>query len=404
MSEVQNFKNTHDVIGNPRLLREDDLKFRGKRVSEIMKTVGQKKVLTLVKRLISERLETLGIPREEFPNDRIVYLDPMMNCYLENIDFILFRESSEANVGTTIHEIGHAMASEWRYNIKERIEDVRKKNKSTVRSGLSRIFYKDGFNNPPTSSCFVNIDEAITEKIAQELFQDNYDEILTLKDLFTGRCDLVIKGIKKKYDQKRERKREDMLKVQAELWEDIRVSVRDNITLAEQIDELLEKGSIDERAMQRIKKVNLEGLIRIIRSKIDMVKEMADESTFDGLEEIDISDAREDYSFNIDRSSYSAFIQVLDLMIEGVTYSRIDNEDDFEEERKKVWSELQRAYFTGNIMYLRIFDKVYNNNILKSFDEFEKNDDSSTDELIDFLKEKNEKMKMSNFDIDPIDK
>ncbi|MCA9352764.1 hypothetical protein KC901_01125 [Patescibacteria group bacterium] len=68
---------------------------------------------------------------------------------------------------------------------------------------------------------------------------------------------------------------------------------------------------------------------------------------------------------------YQEEILLLEMMLDGIAMSKSKNKDDVSIEKEKIWQELQKAYFSGNTMFLRVFDKVYDDKILREFNELD---------------------------------
>lgn len=70
---------------------------------------------------------------------------------------------------------------------------------------------------------------------------------------------------------------------------------------------------------------------------------------------------------NEEHSAYKPFIDLVDDLIKGVAISKVADSvsENLELAKKETWIELQKAYFTGNVMYLRSFEKIYGDNFLR---------------------------------------
>lgn len=94
-------------------------------------------------------------------------------------------------------------------------------------------------------------------------------------------------------------------------------------------------------------------------------------------------------------NSYFDYIKILDLLIEGVAIKYSEKNDDLSETKKQIWIDLQKSYFNGEVMILRIFDKVYEDSILRKFNEINIRSKEGKEQIQELYKElelKNQKM------------
>ena len=102
-------------------------------------------------------------------------------------------------------------------------------------------------------------------------------------------------------------------------------------------------------------------------------------------------------------SNYKPFIDMVDKLIEGMATSRMvdSKSESLEVSQKEVWVELQKAYFTGNSLYLRALEKIYGDGFLRKLGTLD--DDNGTvvdghwiefEDILDIVRKKNEQLRV----------
>lgn len=395
MSEYKNF-NSPDELSNLELTRLDNFSYRGQRVSEIIKTEGQEAVIALSNRLITERLESLGLKARKIDSNRITYHIPVaMNVYKGEVDFVLLRDSSEADVGTTLHEFIHAASSEHHYAESKKIEVDKKQHKRNTRSGFHVNWYRGGFDKS-SSVNFRNLNEAITEKIARELRTENHDEIRKMSSLFVGRCEQKIAEFEAQFAERREQGLRKIAEIQADAEREIAEVMAEHDAEVSMLDAELEKHGVPEERradFRESKKESLDFKIGNIRMVEKYTVELERSTISDENKKKGVAGIKKGYSFTVDRDTYDSYIQVLDLLIEGASYAESYSLQEFERKRRKIWDDLQRAYFNGNSLYLRKFDKGYKEKIMRRFQNLSAFKDEEAQQMKQYLVERNQTLK-----------
>ncbi len=69
---------------------------------------------------------------------------------------------------------------------------------------------------------------------------------------------------------------------------------------------------------------------------------------------------------------YEKEIEILDAILEAVARKRVANDNaEFNEALSEEWQNLQRAYFDGNVLYLRRFEKMIGPNLLRKLNDID---------------------------------
>jgi len=106
------------------------------------------------------------------------------------------------------------------------------------------------------------------------------------------------------------------------------------------------------------------------------------------------------YSFTPERESYNDEIEILNLFLEGIAIVKSKEEGlPIEDTKTAVWEEMQRAYLTGSIMYLRIIDNVFGEGTLRELNRLKFlaiDDDKARENFLYKLKQRIETLKTGN--------
>jgi hypothetical protein len=403
--KIVEFNQYKDFKDDPKIGRLEDFKFQGKKISEVIKTEAQKTVLKLAHKLVAERMDELEVSNTKISDDRITYYIPVgINNYQSEIDFVLIKESSEANVGTAIHEIIHANSAEWRYKNWDNITKDKDKRIRNVKSGFHTNHYKNGFEKDITSINFRQINEAITEKITRELVNKNIKEIEWVNSLFVGRLETALKNQRDRFEFKKIETQEKIKKIQKKAQDYILAAIEENKKNIADAKKEYDNGILNDEMFQQLKKIykdNLDRRIEQIKSFSKINKGMVESFNDETTNKIRVDEIKEDYALKKDRvksCAYTPYIEILDLMIEGLSYANSSTEEEYKIQKEFNWKNLQKAYFTGNVMYLRNFDKIYNDKVLRFFNNISQiSSEEDVNKLIGYLKEKNENIKSDNF-------
>ena len=86
-------------------------------------------------------------------------------------------------------------------------------------------------------------------------------------------------------------------------------------------------------------------------------------------------------------TSYDFNVEIVDNIVEGIAKNnlKINEMLNLDEEKEKVWKDLQKAYFAGNTMYLRKIDETFGSGFLRHLDKLHQLLPEKEQE--DFLKE-----------------
>ena len=160
--------------------------------------------------------------------------------------------------------------------------------------------------------------------------------------------------------------------------------------------------AVTEKIARDIVKINKPGIVDLNKKEIENI--LLEKQNFElentqqpiASEEVSIFDIPYDIdklnelSGEIESESYQGEIDALDLIMEGIALSNVENFSDLEKYKSDFWIDLQKAYFTGNTMFLRNIEKVYGEGSLRRIDE---NLNSFQSGLLDDLREKNNRLR-----------
>ncbi len=395
MKENLEFKNLGDMYENlPNNKRPKDILVEGKSIFETPKSPAQMEVINTATRIIKEHLDKLGINQIPFDEKRIAFLRQqyfMHSGQYHDADFFSVDESSEANLGTIVHELIHAQSAEWRNYDESKVEEFLNKTPGGVKSGFQRNWHhKLGSIN------FHNLNEGIT----REMMANNPDELKRLKPMFEGRMEEVIAKREKYFQEEilpaKRKEIEADIKKYTEHIEKIKNESEQRIV---EIDRDLERATSEREreGLQKLRTMEKEFTESNIQT---WLKEIEDKKvkTIAWAEEINalkIQGIKDDYSFSNERmSSYDFNVEIVDELVEGLAKISIKKNPslNIEEEKKKIWVDLQKAYLLGQTVYLRKVEEDFGEGFLRKIESI--NVFSPDDEQKEFLKEIRESLKI----------
>lgn len=367
MKENIEFKNLREMYEEmPPDKRPQDILIDGKSIFEQPKTPAQIETIKTAYRLVGEHIKNLGIENKPFDKKRIAFLPQklvMTEGQYHDGDFFAVNESSEANLGTIIHELIHAQSAEWRNYEEEEVEKFLKENNKSVKSGFHR------------HSNFKTINEGITEKIAREIVNNNPNEYDKLKPLFEGRMEQAIVERERKFKEEilpaRMKQREEEITEANNRFEELKKELTKEITEIDQ--EILQAKTEREKELlikikenyQRRLNEDPHKIIKISDKILDPIK------TAHGIHALKIQGIKDDYNFTPQgMTSYDFNVEIVNNLIKGIAKHnlKIDKDLNTNEEQEKVWKDLQKAYFAGNTMYLRKIDETFGQGFLRQLD------------------------------------
>ena len=120
---------------------------------------------------------------------------------------------------------------------------------------------------------------------------------------------------------------------------------------------------------------------------------------------------------NQDVISYPEMVKLIDKIIDGMTNTTmLENKlHDYESTRKTIWSDLQKAYLTGNVVYLRKLESIYGEGFLRMISDLNYSDAQYTkkgeienwkqyDTVEQIVISTNDHLKMNDGNLNPIKK
>lgn len=363
MKENLEFKNVREMYQEmPSDKRPQDVLIDGKSIFEHPKTPAQLEVIKSASRLVNEHIEKLGIQHQSFDSKRIVFLPQrlVMNAgEYHDGDFFAVDESSEANLGTIVHELIHAESAEWRNYDEEKVEKFLEENNKSVKSGFHR------------HSNFKTINEGITEKIAREIINNNPNEYDKLKPLFEGRMEEMIKERERKFNEeilptKIKQRDEEIAKANSEFEESKKAILKE----IEEIDQDILKATT-EREKELLTKIKESYEKNLRKDPLEITKIFDPVKNAHQVHALKIEGIKDDYNFTPHgMTSYDFNVEIVSSLVEGIAKHNLKNDKNLNlnDEQGKVWKDLQKAYFAGNTMYLRKIDETFGNGFLRHLD------------------------------------
>jgi len=364
MKENLEFKNLREMYEEmPPDKRPEDILIDGKSIFEQPKTPAQIEIIKTSYRLVEDHLKKLNVENKPFDQKRIVFLPQklvMNDGEYHDGDFFAVDESSEANLGTIVHELIHAQSAEWRNYDEEEVEKFLKENNKSVKSGFHR------------HSNFKTINEGITEKIAREIVNNNPDEYDKLKPLFEGRMEQALAERERKFRDEilpnKIKQREQEIAEDKERFEKLKQELTKEITEIDQ--EIFEAKTEREKELLTKIKENYERRLKEDPLEIGKIFDPVEHAH--KVQELKIQGIEDDYNFTPHgMTSYDFNIEIINSLVEGIAKYNLrtsNNESELDNEKEKVWQDLQKAYFAGNTMYLRKIDETFGKGFLRHID------------------------------------
>ncbi|HCA66824.1 MAG: hypothetical protein A2249_01940 [Candidatus Jacksonbacteria bacterium RIFOXYA2_FULL_44_7] len=173
--------------------RFDDIEINGELLSQREKSPLQQEVVDHAIDFIQEHLQTLGIPSRPYDTKRIVFLpfSDVGGFQWKHNDWILISDTAEANCGIVIHELLHAISSEWYYRTSEFFESL--PDRRSVKSG-----FKSVWRECPLAINFQCFNEVITERIAREVTIAHADYAVDVSGRGKDRLNYYLREIDKR--------------------------------------------------------------------------------------------------------------------------------------------------------------------------------------------------------------
>lgn len=88
---------------------------------------------------------------------------------------------------------------------------------------------------------------------------------------------------------------------------------------------------------------------------------------------------------------YQDYINILDSAIRGIALETSSTESEYKKQKEDIWKKIQTAYFNGNTMFLRIFNKVYGKDFLKKLNSMNMDNDLFDQDISNLLIEMSSK-------------
>ena len=349
------------------------------------KHLGNEKLEELAHELIQRRLNKLGL-NNVYPKAALVYSGHKEKNTLGTFNVqtgdIKVAVESEADLSVVIHELLHAYSSDLgRFNVQE-IDVKVPPTRLVARGGFSTLWQTiEG----EKYFLFKVIDEAVTESIALELAQEAGNEYKSLAPYFNEsktakRTEIDNDYLHRKIPESEKTKK--MLLAQREKAVDF----------LERLDQML-KSAIMQQQLEAIDELN--DIKAKFTQELDIIDDLLlkqlEESTRDEseyrkiLREIEIR-----YFFDVSTSpsSYVNEREILKIFLLHYSLAIMEDNPDIDalSAYQKAWQEMQIAYFTGNVFFLRKFNKYLDTEILTKLENFYDLDDTGRHELVTELR------------------
>ncbi|MFA6000298.1 MAG: hypothetical protein WC783_04990 [Candidatus Paceibacterota bacterium] len=347
------------------------------------KTPAQQEILTVALKLVQERMESLGVVFHPPDPKKFIFLDTF-NIWREgewtHDNYVLIRAESEGNLGTIVHEAFHFFSSEFYQHGDEAVEQARLNSRREVRSGFHGVFYKDSGKDieEGVRVNFRDLNEAITEKMAREVVEQNPDLQTRLRSLFTGRKEECLAKLAIALKAKQSKDEKDFESYFALLQKG------HEERLKEMVDELRLSGMNEEDIKDFIDKdsESMKKFLNGVKTQFGL-----DPDFYQDLAQMMTESIEKAYAFEARHNSYNDEVEILNVLLEGLAKVRAREENiPIEDARALCWKEMQTAYLTGTVMHLRKIDRVWGRGTLWYLnDQNSENKRAVMEELRDFL-------------------
>ncbi|MFA5211088.1 MAG: hypothetical protein WC414_01115 [Patescibacteria group bacterium] len=304
-------------------------------------------VTFLANKYIKEHNEQLGVNSYDFPIENIMWMNNdnknknlfssqtvgNYNDFEQKIEIKRFADVPRLEI--IIHELIHFQSSA-----------KNQKNVADFSKRISRIGFNSFWLFPhregegKIKNVLSGLDEAITEKISDEIYQQKKDFLLS--------------DLQKDYSE--------IEKISDEISMQIK-----NLRLAK---------------INLMNKVGEKVWLEYVKEDQDVLNDYHKFGGFEGVKKYyyeytvkDFSENKNNFVGNSylgdkkDKTSYFEEIKVLDFILDKLAQNSLKNKNiSFEEVKKEEWQNLQKAFFAGNTLYLKKIESVLGRGFLREFD------------------------------------
>lgn len=338
-----------------------------------IKTPAQVKVFSTLDEIIKQELTALWVNFNDFPEENFYFKHtPSLHLnyeYATDDDTIRVWIGSEGDFNTILHEMIHAYASEYRRISWNKARSLPRKTKT---------WFHSVWNN--WAIHFRGLNEGITEKLARELFSKHLDDIKDkLVPLFWperiqemqryihDRYEFALKEIKQQQLSEYRRKvKEQRKKYKLDVKEE-KENLRNSVGIVR--DMLKPWFKLLKPRYQRVQEMT-----RNLLSP-DSETSKAIQRMKLGEEELHLEQSRKWYTLYHLDTAYDDFIEVIELILDCLSLSQSETIAQIWGVRDWLWKELKKAYFLGNTLYLRNWQRIFLTlwvDILREFEDMEK--------------------------------
>lgn len=316
-------------------------------------TNSQVKALAFCAQRINDRLIQLWLEKRMYDTGLVRYgldLSLVTNQHEPDSDMTRLWIGNEADLRVTFHELIHAFASERRY----------------LEADAFKVWnMKSWFHRGVT---FKVLNEAITEKIARELYQESHAENMeNIYPLFEGRSEKVIKIIEDRYAELIDQITAQNLQSYKDEVRRLRIEYKAYISTARRWDQSKKKKIKNIKNHKKYYLWDQESLKERIHPNSKIQKSLMSWELWTPIS-LQKDLLQKSYSKDIVSDSYNEHIDLLNAILDCIWIYNSENEKNTWWNKNTEWERLQKAYFTGNSFYLKKmsrFFKKHNIDILK---------------------------------------
>lgn len=332
-SALQGERATATAVESPWAnIDQSDLKLREslRQEKESLRLRELKTLAAVAYTKIKDHADSLGLEIGSAPEDRISFKNKgsrSLGIYSTDSDDIKV-ESNSAKV--IIHEELHFAGAVDNRSAKKNLGDNR-----ISKTGFKSV-WKSREAEEPDKDLLRSLNEAVTEKMAREIFQKNKEAIIA--DVI--KADPEIAQLN---DKLAEQEKSLALSDVERYLPDKYKAYQENVFIQEYA---MDSQSFEELSAEEQQKIESKFKAELFESRSqEMLK---------------------------DTESYSSEITVLDAMLDRLSQARAGQENiGLDAARTEEWKDMQRAYLKGETIYLRRIEKIVGPNFLREFNDID---------------------------------
>jgi len=366
------FLNNSKEAGHLKKRHVTDIEVGGTPLSTIEKNHIQQQSVAMASAYLAEHLKVIGVTDRVLDPKRITFVEYYSAMegghYSTENDWVTIPTYNEGNVGVIVHESIHALSSEWQYRAHEYLDSLSQGR--DIKTGFSSISSK----SRPSRTVFDLLNEAITEKMAREITQPRTQGIEALnKNSNRGAYHLD------SIENKKREKMEEARKIVENTIKGIPIKEQERIDALKKRHGEYVKETVHDWTKIGMPQEVIDDFVKErdewINKEIEMEKRFASMDYGNAkapleLEEAKWNDIKHIAEDSLNRptlhAAYQTYIDILDIILTGLARTEAAQSGRLESEvQKELWRDIQRAYFNGNVMWLRKIERVFGKGTLE---------------------------------------